>query len=336
VSTRRPLTLAELTAVLAPIGRSVAERSLSGGVFATVQAVELDDGSTVVAKTGVPDDDPSLLRYERSLLRAEIDFLERVAALPDVPSPRVLLTDFTRRHTTFDVMVTDLRPGVSWQASRSEMSPDSIRRAGETVGRILARLHTVTARRFGYPESGSGPGGATWPAAFDAMTEALLDDAVRWDVEVDADRVREAVRASTTALAQVDTPLMVHMDLWPGNVLVDPTTGEVTGVVDFERGLFADPLMDFVGAEPFLTGPLSPAPLAGYAAAGGDLPMDASAGTVTGFTVEADRRIALYRLYLTLLMTIEVGPRQYGWQGLGEYVDRLVRDRAVLLGQLGA
>lgn len=300
-----------------------------------MQAVELDDGSTVVVKTGVPDDDPSLLRYERSLLRAEIDFLERAAALPDVPSPRVLLTDSTRRHTQLDVMVTDLRPGVSWQTSRSEMGPDATRRAGETVGKAFAQLHTVTARRFGYPESGSGLGGATWPEAFATMTEALLDDSARWDVEVDADRVREAVRSSSDALAQVDTPCMVHMDLWPGNVILDPATGEVTGIVDFERGLYADPLMDFVGAEPFLTGPLSPDLLAGYAAAGGHLPVDASAGTATEFTVEADRRITLYRLYLTLLMTIEVIPRQFDWEGLDEYVDHLVRDREVLLGQLG-
>lgn len=41
MSTRRPLTLAELTGVLAPVGRPVAERPLSGGWFASVQAVEV-------------------------------------------------------------------------------------------------------------------------------------------------------------------------------------------------------------------------------------------------------------------------------------------------------
>ena len=141
--------------------------------------------------------------------------------------------------------------------------------------------------------------------------------------------------AAPTPWRRWTPPCFVHMDLWPGNVLVDPATGEVTGIVDFERGLYADPLMDFVGAEPFLTGPLSPVPLAGYIAAGGWLPVDASAGTPTGFTVEANRRIALYRLYLTLLMTIEVIPRQFDWDDLDEYVDRLVRDRGVLLRQLG-
>jgi hypothetical protein len=124
------------------------------------------------------------------------------------------------------------------------------------------------------------------------------------------------------------------MDLWPGNVLVDPATGEVSGVVDLERGLFADPLMDFVGHEPFGTGSLPDGVAAGYLTAGGTLPLDPTAGTVSGLTRAADRRLALYRLYLMLIMTIEVVPRRYDWERLPEYVGSLVDNRGTLLAQL--
>ena len=335
MSTRRPLTLAELTGLLEPIGRPVAERTLEGGLFASVQAVDLDDGRCVVTKTGQPDGSDGLLTHERNLLRGEIELLRLAAALPGVPAPRVLLTDLTRTHVEVDVMVAEMLPGDSWHDSHPVMTPDAERAAAEAVGAVLAELHTVTGDRFGYPEAASGVGGATWPEAFGAMMTALLADAERWGVEVDAALVRAAVASSTDQLAEVTTPHLIHMDLWPGNVLLDPGTGLIRGVVDFERGLFADPLMDLVGHEPFLTGPLSPGPIAGYTAAGGSLPIDPTAGTVTGLTAAAHRRLTLYRLYLTLIMTIEVVPRKYTWDDLGEYVGRVVRDRAVLLEQLG-
>jgi hypothetical protein len=168
------------------------------------------------------------------------------------------------------------------------------------------------------------------------MVTALLADAERWGVAVDAPRVLAAVEGSADELAVVTTPRLVHMDPWRGNILLDPTTGAISGLIDFERGLFGDPLMDLVGHEPLRTGTLPAAQVAGYLAAGGDLPVVPDAGTTAGLAPDAERRLALYRLYLTLVMTIEVVPRGYDWPGLDGYVDRLVADRATLLAQLGA
>lgn len=345
MSTRRPLSLAELTDVLAPVGPPVAARPMSGGLFASVQAVDLADGRTVVVKTGQPDDVAGLLSHERYLLRAEVDLLRRAEPLAGVPSPRVLHADPSRRHVDVDVAVVELLPGQSWDASHAPMTPAAHRTAGRDVGAILAALHTVRGGRFGYPAAGSGLGGATWPAAFGAMMAALLADAERWGVPVDAPRVAAAVAAGQVALAEVTTPRFVHMDLWPGNVLLDPATGAVGGVVDFERGLFGDPLMDFVGHEPFRTADLPPDVAAGYVTAGGQLPTEGTRADATAdddgvsgplLTPAATRRLALYRLYLTLIMTIEVVPRAYDWADLDGYVARLVDQRGVLLDHLGA
>lgn len=327
MSTRRPLTSAELADVVAPVGRPVAERSLGGGFFASVQAVDLADGRTVVVKTGQPDDATGLLSHEQRLLHGEIALLRLAAAVPGVPAPAVLHADLTRSAVDVDVLVAELMPGTSWDAARAAMAPDAVAAAGRQVGAILAGLGTVVGDRFGYPAAASGVGGETWPAAFDAMVAALLDDAVRWGVDVAPDRVRAALadERSRAALAEVTTPRLVHMDLWPGNVLLDPTSGAVTGVIDFERGLFGDPLMDLVGHDPFRVEGVPADAVAGYVAAGGP-----------ALPASAERRLALYRLYLTLIMTIEVVPRGYDWPDLDGYVARLVEARGALLRMLGA
>jgi aminoglycoside phosphotransferase (APT) family kinase protein len=40
-------------------------------------------------------------------------------------------------------------------------------------------------------------------------------------------------------------PVLVHGDLWYGNVLSDPDTGSITGIIDFEDAALDDPAQDF-------------------------------------------------------------------------------------------
>jgi aminoglycoside phosphotransferase (APT) family kinase protein len=313
----------------------VSVRELTGGLFAAVQQVELSDGRTVVTKTGVSPaiPRPPLLTYERDLLRAEIALLRAAAPAP-VPTPAVLHADLTRCLVDVDVLVMEHVPGTSWQEVRTALPDDVNRRTEHEWGGVLAGFHTQTGRLFGYPSS-PGLQGQHWPEVFSAMVDALLTDAVTWGVDVEAGRVRAALADATGALAPVTEPVLVHMDLWPGNVLIDTSTGRITGVVDLERGIFGDPLMDLVGAEAMSVVAPSAGLLEGYRSAGGHLPDEPTSGTLSGFDAAADRRLALYRLYLTLLMTIEIVPRAYAGDWLGEYRQTLLANRADLFDQLG-
>ena len=50
--------------------------------------------------------------------------------------------------------------------------------------------------------------------------------------------------AGTPALDEITEPRLVYWDLWDGNVMVDTTTHELTGMLDLERALWGDPLME--------------------------------------------------------------------------------------------
>jgi aminoglycoside phosphotransferase (APT) family kinase protein len=64
------------------------------------------------------------------------------------------------------------------------------------------------------------------------------------DLPASVDEIASIVDAHADALDVVTTPRFVHWDLWDPNVFVDPATWDVVGIIDFERVLWADPLME--------------------------------------------------------------------------------------------
>jgi len=315
---QRPLSLAELVDILAPLGSPLSATELTGGTFSSVQLVELAGHPPVVVKTSVPDspDHAALLTYERDLARVEADMLALLGPVDGVPSAPLLLEDFSRSRVEVDVVVTGFLAGNPWDRAQG-MEPDAVARAGRDVGAIFCRLHALTGPRFGYPAANFALGGGTWPETVAALYAAHISDAERFGVDVRAEELLAVLERGRDALAEVTTPRLIHNDLWPGNVLLDQASGRVLGIVDLERALYGDPLMDFVGMNPFNTGELSPDHVAGYLGAGGVL--------ATG--PAADQRVALYRLNVLTMMLIEVVPRGFEGDWVPDHVAQTMATR---------
>jgi hypothetical protein len=332
-ATQRPLTLEELNSVLAPLGTPVAAEPLGGGTFSAVQLVSLDDGRRLAIKTSVPDheDRPPLLTYEWDLLRTERDLLRELRDDPAVPVPDLLLDDFTREHVPVDVIATEFLTSTPWSDLQETLPGEANTNVGHSVGRIFAALHARTSPSFGYPAKDFALGAPTWPEAFHAMLSAALDDADTWGVDVRADDVRRVLDRGEAALSEVESPALVHLDLWAGNVLLDPASASITAILDWERAAYADPLIDFVGSESTIQGPTNPNLHAGYLAAGGTLPLDPAAGTLSGLTRAADARTTLYRLYTVTVQQVEVIPRNFTGDWVPGHVAHLRSARDQLL-----
>ncbi|MDN4476252.1 aminoglycoside phosphotransferase family protein [Demequina sp. SYSU T00192] len=306
--TQRPLARDELGAVLAPLGRVADHWLLSGGTFSAVQGVELVGGGTVVVKTSVPEvrdirGRSRLLGYEHDMLGAERDNLALVAGL-GIPAPRIVLEDFSREAADVDVLVMTMLPGMAWDSAVDVMTPATNDRALHQVGGILAALGSVRGPRFGFPADGFRLGDDTWPGFLRRLVASAVDDAAAWDVDIEPRRLEAAVDVAAGALAEVTEPTLVHADLWHGNVLVDPQTGDITGVVDFERSLFGDPLWGLAGGETHASGPFESAKVRGY---------EAATGRPLAMGRAAELRVALYRLWSMAVQLTEIGPR--GFEG---------------------
>ncbi|NKE57771.1 aminoglycoside phosphotransferase family protein [Lentzea sp. PSKA42] len=286
--TKRRLSPEELDAL---VGCRL-EAELTDGWFNTAYRVVLDDGRAAVVKLAPPAD-VQVLRYERGIMATEAMVYRRIAALPDVPAPELL-----RAGPEF--LAISLLEGTPWDKA-IDLPEDTQRALRRELGAVTARLHTLTSEEFGYPAAESALSAPDWKTAFIAMVDALLDDAERWHSDLSATpaEIRGLVLKGGDALDEVTTPALIHFDLWPGNIFIDGS--RIVGLIDHERAFWGDPAAELVslafGGD---TGPDSDL-VRGYVEAGG----------VLDFTPAFRHRLALYQLYLSLLLIIECGPRGY-------------------------
>jgi aminoglycoside phosphotransferase (APT) family kinase protein len=294
----------QLRAVLARAGvdpaRLAGWSELGAATFNTAYRIRLTDGSGLVLKIA-PRPTAPILTYEHDIMHTEIEFY-RVAA-DVVPVPRVVYADFSRALMGTDLLLMTELPGTSWW--ENEPGPTTRTRLRTELGELVAALHGITGTTFGYPPRPA----ATWRAAFTGMMADILSDAERWATPLPrpATVIRAAVTEHVAVLDEVTSPVLVHFDLWAGNILL--ADGRISGLVDGERAFWGDPLAEFVSLA--LLGSIEDdsAFLTGYG--------------FPAFDTSARTRLALYRAYLYLLMLVEGVPRGYAGPGRDETV-RLV------------
>jgi aminoglycoside phosphotransferase (APT) family kinase protein len=284
------------------VGAGVAEaRELANGYANAVWHLTLDDGRRLVLKLSPP---PELeqLSYERDLLRTEA-LVYRLCEPTGVPMPTLIHTGFDDPVLGGDYLVLSALDGVPWNQAAASLDPADERALRRELGRHLAEFNTVTGEVFGYPHAGLT--GATWRAAFLTMVGAVLRDSARYatPLPLSASEIAAAIAAVSGVLDDVRVPSLVHFDIWPGNVFLTLDDGppRIQAIIDHERAFWGDPLADFV--TPTIFGELTESDelVAGYREAGGRIELNSS----------AQARLALYRAYLSLIMLVEEGPRQY-------------------------
>jgi fructosamine-3-kinase len=276
-------------------------RALTGGTYNAVYLVRRTDGAGLVVKVA-PDPGNPMLRYEHKILATEAMYYRLAGRLDGIAVPEVVAVDAEAGA----YLLMSQCPGDPWHQLRlppAGRERDDLR---AEVGRQVAVLHTITGTGFGYPSRAVAPLRPRWRAAFGDMVDAVLADAVRFGAVLPrpVPEIGEMFAARSTVLDEVTTPVLVHFDLWDGNILVD-SDGEraprIGGLIDAERAFWGDPLAEMVSLALFGDIERDTAFLRGYRSAGGTLTFDPAARC----------RLSLYTAYLYLIMLVEAEPRTF-------------------------
>ena len=290
-------------------------RELADGYFNTAYHIELDDGRQTVLKVGPPKG-ADILTYERNILRAEADAMRLVTTDPAIPLPAVLFVDFSRTILPYEFYFMDFVEGTTWDKICDRLSDAQNSDIEQQLGQITARINAFEHPSFGY--FAYGPDFDNWPDAFRWMCCSLFADARRYGISLELAEVDFLTQLDRyhVVLAEVIEPKLVHWDLWAGNIFVavEGEDARITGLIDFERVLWGDPLMEvhlgrLRGIEPYM---------AGY---GEDL---------LATQTQRMRRI-FYNIYLHLVMIVEDGPRQYEDKGTVIWAKQRLREDIAML-----
>ncbi|MBN2391463.1 MAG: aminoglycoside phosphotransferase family protein [Anaerolineae bacterium] len=271
---------------------------LTEGYFATAYRLDLTDGRTWVVKVSPPPN-VRILRYERDIMSAEVATMRLLRERTSLPIAEIFCYDASRTLLDNEFFIMQYLPGTPLHKVRGELSPDVQQRINRQIGRYLREINDIEGTAFGYgPES--TPRFAKWRDAFDAMLMTVLQDGEDMGVELPLSYVdyHDLARSHYAALTEVVTPRLVHWDLWDGNIFFDRETQAITGIIDHERALWGDPLMEvnFTGYDPN----------SDFAKGYGTPVLDTPAQRTCR---------ALYSLYLFLIMVIECTYRKYPTNG---------------------
>ncbi len=282
------------------IVKSVSE--FSEGFFNAVYCVEffeeINGRKEIVLKTGVADD-KYVLTYEKNIMHTEVELYKKLWET-DIPVPKILTVDFSRKYVNFDYFFMEKLEGLTWEKAEESLTPENREQLHLELGRYTAKMHSITGDYFGYIKDDKKYQFNSWKGAFTSFMDDIIKDGIKGHVELPFDEILDTIKPYLHVLDEVTTPCLVDYDMWSKNIILKETNGvyKIEGIIDLERAFYGDPLAEFISTQT-ICGELKDAVMFrnGYS-------------EIAGKFYEMNRneqiRFNLYNIYMGLLIGVEI------------------------------
>nr|WP_144920877.1 aminoglycoside 3'-phosphotransferase/choline kinase family protein [Paenibacillus bovis] len=266
----------------------VSLKELTGGFYNSAYDILLEDGLQMVLKVA-PSPDIKVLRCERNIMRTEVEVLQLIRSCTNVPVPDVLYVDQEYKYFFMEYI-----QGTPLDELHPHLNSEQFYTISEQLGTYTKQINSITSDAFGQTFSKQQRYN-TWSVAFIAMIEEIILDAndAKIILPICTKELKNIVVDKSPILDTIGTPRLVHRDLWWGNIFIDPETLTITGITDFERSLFGDPLMDIV-----------------FGFAKDNEGFKKGMGRNSAFSKDEECLLSLYQIYFVLLIILEGHYRQ--------------------------
>ena len=271
-------------------------KELKEGYINSAYLLTIQGNQQIVLKVS-PIKDVKVMRYEHSIMRNEVYALSKISSIGDVPAPKVLYYDCDRDIIENEYFFMEFVQGSPLNNIYDELSEQQRNSISSELGYYVKQITGIKSEFFG-DISKKNKQFKTWSEAFLFMIKELLDDARDNKVKLNYDynEIYEMIEMHSDVLNLVEEASLVHKDLWKGNIFVDSQSAKITGILDCERAIYGDALLE---------------PVCAFLLHDTDF-MNSFMGRSYLKNDEKLRSI-LYRIYLSLIMVIEYSFRQYLW-----------------------
>lgn len=270
---------------------------LSDGWANSVYELQLDAGSSWIMKVSPPAS-TTLMRYEYELMKTEVAAMELLQQAGQIPVPKVIAFDRSRSLLDGEIVIMEKLQGEPYIKLKEALTMEERSGIERQLGHYTALLHAIKAPSFG-PFCAPHDYNTSWRDVFLIMINSVLDDGedAHMPLPLPYQELRDLLYSNTVCMNEVTVPSLIHWDLWDGNILVHE--GKITGIIDFERALWGDPLFEHYFSNTALD---NASFVQGY-------------GNYEQLTDNEQLRIACYKLYMDLIMYIECHYRGYMNEG---------------------
>ncbi len=175
---KTPLSLTQVEQIIARHLGSRREieslEELKEGYFNAAYHLRLADGWECVLKIAPP---PGLrvLRYEKNILRTEVEVLRRVKQQTEMPVPAILFHDESGSLLPSPFYAMEFITGTPLHQLREKLSAEQQAQIDQKLGNYLRQMNALRNDKFGYYAQSEFQF-STWREAFEAMLNSVLKD----------------------------------------------------------------------------------------------------------------------------------------------------------------
>lgn len=280
---------------------------LTEGYFNMAYEIRLSNGKQVILKIA-PSTEIRVMTYEKNIMSAEVETMRLTMRNGQIPVPKVIGYDNSCTVCNSPYFIMEKLAGKSLHSVKASLPSEQINRIYFETGRINKIINNISCPAFGYPGQSEFQG-KDWYPVFHKMMEAGINDARRGnvDLKISIEQIWRCLDRDRLIFDEVKEPKLVHWDCWDGNIFV--CSGKVTGIIDWERSLWGDPLMEL-----------------GFRTYSDNTCFQKGYG-VKNLSENQKRRALWYDIYLMLLMASECIYRKYETMDSYHYAIQMLKEQ---------
>ncbi len=266
---------------------------LTEGYFNNSYKITLNNNQIVVLKIS-PKKNVKVLTYENNLMETEVK-VNNVMNKLNIPSPKILFYDNSYSFIDCQYFFMTFIDAIAFNKIKKDLTSYQINLIYSNLGMLMKPLQFENNNIFG-EISTIDKQYNNWYDCFSNMIFDLIKDAnkINLNLPISEKQIIALLSNNKNILNSVSIPCLVHKDLWDGNIFIDKKSLNIIGIIDSERAIYAEPLMEI---------------------ACGHLDMNSffinSYLNKNNFSKDEKIRINLYKIYLYLLMIVECPYREY-------------------------
>jgi fructosamine-3-kinase len=259
----------------------------------TIFSICLGNKHEVILKIAPPSD-LKTLRYEKNIMKTEVEVLKLLKEKTLVPVPKVYFHDTTGLEIKNEYFIMEKLAGNPYNKIKYSITDNEKKIIETEIGLYNRAINDIKGLNFGL-FSQTDKISNKWFDAFMMLIYDVLQDGKDYDVKLpmEYDEIEKLILSYYYVFDSIIEPSLIHWDLHDGNVIVGDD-GHITGIIDCDRAMWGDPLIEiyfgkFFNSEHFNFG---------Y-------------NNESVFDENKDTRRLIYDIYLDLIMAVESYYREY-------------------------